>query len=50
MKRGAILRGRETDAQTIANAYDDVRALGKLPPVVNDAPAASTPASPSAPT
>ena len=31
-----IIRGKETDDQTVAQAYDYVQALGKLPIVVND--------------
>ena len=36
MKLVEIIRGRETDDETIARAYDYVLALGKLPIVVND--------------
>lgn len=32
-----IIRGRQTDDETVARAYDYVRALGKLPIVVSDA-------------
>ncbi len=31
-----IIKGKETDAETIARAFDYVQALGKLPIVVND--------------
>lgn len=37
MKLVEIIRGRQTDDETIARAYDYVQALGKLPIVVNDA-------------
>lgn len=37
MKLVEIIRGRETDADTVARAYDYVQALGKIPIVVNDA-------------
>ncbi|MDO9291392.1 MAG: 3-hydroxyacyl-CoA dehydrogenase family protein, partial [Hydrogenophaga sp.] len=37
MKLVEIIRGKETDDETIARAYDYVQALGKLPIVVNDA-------------
>jgi 3-hydroxyacyl-CoA dehydrogenase/enoyl-CoA hydratase/3-hydroxybutyryl-CoA epimerase len=37
MKLVEIIRGKDTDDQTIARAYDYVQALGKLPIVVNDA-------------
>ncbi len=36
MKLVEIIRGRETDDETLARAYDYVLALGKLPIVVND--------------
>ena len=36
MKLVEIIRGKETDDQTVAHAYDYVQALGKLPIVVND--------------
>ena len=36
MKLVEIIRGKETDDETIARAYDYVQALGKLPIVVND--------------
>ncbi len=36
MKLVEIIRGKGTDDQTIARAYDYVQALGKLPIVVND--------------
>ncbi|WP_066266143.1 3-hydroxyacyl-CoA dehydrogenase NAD-binding domain-containing protein [Hydrogenophaga palleronii] len=36
MKLVEIIRGKETDNETIARAYDYVQALGKLPIVVND--------------
>ncbi len=36
MKLVEIIRGAETDDDTIARAYDYVQALGKLPIVVND--------------
>jgi 3-hydroxyacyl-CoA dehydrogenase/enoyl-CoA hydratase/3-hydroxybutyryl-CoA epimerase len=36
MKLVEIIRGKDTDDQTIARAYDYVQALGKLPIVVND--------------
>ncbi|HNK54281.1 MAG TPA: 3-hydroxyacyl-CoA dehydrogenase NAD-binding domain-containing protein, partial [Ottowia sp.] len=36
MKLVEIIRGRETDDETVARAYDYVLALGKLPIVVND--------------
>lgn len=36
MKLVEIIRGRQTDDETIARAYDYVQALGKLPIVVND--------------
>ncbi|TNF60298.1 MAG: 3-hydroxyacyl-CoA dehydrogenase [Burkholderiales bacterium] len=36
MKLVEIIRGRATDDETIARAYDYVQALGKLPIVVND--------------
>ena len=37
MKLVEIIRGRQTDDETVARAYDYVLALGKLPIVVNDA-------------
>ena len=37
MKLVEIIRGRQTDDETVARAYDYVQALGKLPIVVNDA-------------
>jgi 3-hydroxyacyl-CoA dehydrogenase/enoyl-CoA hydratase/3-hydroxybutyryl-CoA epimerase len=37
MKLVEIIRGKDTDDETIARAYDYVQALGKLPIVVNDA-------------
>ncbi len=37
MKLVEIIRGRQTDDETIARAYDYVLALGKTPIVVNDA-------------
>ncbi|MCW5652209.1 3-hydroxyacyl-CoA dehydrogenase NAD-binding domain-containing protein [Hydrogenophaga sp.] len=36
MKLVEIIRGKQTDDETIARAYDYVMALGKLPIVVND--------------
>ncbi|WP_382158356.1 3-hydroxyacyl-CoA dehydrogenase NAD-binding domain-containing protein [Hydrogenophaga sp. ANAO-22] len=36
MKLVEIIRGKETDDETIARAFDYVQALGKLPIVVND--------------
>ena len=36
MKLVEIIRGEQTDDETIARAYDYVQALGKLPIVVND--------------
>lgn len=36
MRLVEIIRGRETDDETVARAYDYVLALGKLPIVVND--------------
>ncbi|MBS3911445.1 MAG: enoyl-CoA hydratase/isomerase family protein [Hydrogenophaga sp.] len=36
MKLVEIIRGQQTDDETIARAYDYVQALGKLPIVVND--------------
>jgi len=36
MKLVEIIRGKDTDDETIARAYDYVQALGKLPIVVND--------------
>lgn len=37
MRLVEIIRGRETDDETVARAYDYVQALGKIPIVVNDA-------------
>ncbi|WHZ11634.1 MAG: enoyl-CoA hydratase [isoleucine degradation] [Burkholderiaceae bacterium] len=37
MKLVEIIRGKATDDETVARAFDYVRALGKLPIVVNDA-------------
>lgn len=37
MKLVEIIRGRETDDETVARAYDYVQAIGKIPIVVNDA-------------
>ncbi len=37
MKLVEIIRGRQTDAATVARAFDYVQALGKIPIVVNDA-------------
>lgn len=37
MKLVEIIRGRDTDDETVARAYDYVQALGKIPIVVNDA-------------
>ena len=37
MKLVEIIRGQQTDDETVARAYDYVLALGKLPIVVNDA-------------
>jgi 3-hydroxyacyl-CoA dehydrogenase/enoyl-CoA hydratase/3-hydroxybutyryl-CoA epimerase len=37
MKLVEIIRGRSTDDETVARAYDYVQALGKIPIVVNDA-------------
>lgn len=37
MKLVEIIRGKETDDETVARAYDYVQALGKIPIVVNDA-------------
>ena len=37
MKLVEIIRGKQTDDETVARAYDYVQALGKLPIVVNDA-------------
>jgi 3-hydroxyacyl-CoA dehydrogenase/enoyl-CoA hydratase/3-hydroxybutyryl-CoA epimerase len=37
MKLVEIIRGRQTDDETVARAYDYVQALGKIPIVVNDA-------------
>jgi 3-hydroxyacyl-CoA dehydrogenase/enoyl-CoA hydratase/3-hydroxybutyryl-CoA epimerase len=36
MKLVEIIRGQDTDDETVARAYDYVQALGKLPIVVND--------------
>jgi 3-hydroxyacyl-CoA dehydrogenase/enoyl-CoA hydratase/3-hydroxybutyryl-CoA epimerase len=36
MKLVEIIRGQQTDDETVARAFDYVRALGKLPIVVND--------------
>ena len=36
MKLVEIIKGQETDDETVARAYDYVQALGKLPIVVND--------------
>ena len=36
MKLVEIIRGKETDDETVAHAFDYVQALGKLPIVVND--------------
>ena len=36
MKLVEIIKGKETDDETVARAYDYVQALGKLPIVVND--------------
>ncbi len=36
MKLVEIIRGRSTDDETVARAYDYVQALGKIPIVVND--------------
>ena len=36
MKLVEIIRGRETDDETVARAYDYVQAIGKMPIVVND--------------
>ncbi|MFT7401005.1 MAG: 3-hydroxyacyl-CoA dehydrogenase/enoyl-CoA hydratase/3-hydroxybutyryl-CoA epimerase [Hydrogenophaga sp.] len=36
MKLVEIIRGKDTDNETVARAYDYVQALGKLPIVVND--------------
>jgi 3-hydroxyacyl-CoA dehydrogenase/enoyl-CoA hydratase/3-hydroxybutyryl-CoA epimerase len=36
MKLVEIIRGNQTDDETVAHAYDYVQALGKLPIVVND--------------
>jgi len=36
MKLVEIIRGRETDDETVARAFDYVQALGKMPIVVND--------------
>lgn len=37
MKLVEIIRGRDTDYETVAKAFDYVQALGKIPIVVNDA-------------
>ena len=37
MKLVEIIRGRQTDDETVARAFDYVNALGKIPIVVNDA-------------
>ncbi len=37
MKLVEIIRGKQTDDETVARAYDYVQALGKIPIVVNDA-------------
>ena len=37
MKLVEIIRGRKTDDETVARAYDYVQAIGKIPIVVNDA-------------
>lgn len=37
MKLVEIIRGKQTDDETVARAYDYVQALGKMPIVVNDA-------------
>jgi 3-hydroxyacyl-CoA dehydrogenase/enoyl-CoA hydratase/3-hydroxybutyryl-CoA epimerase len=36
MKLVEIIRGRQTDDETVARAYDYVQAIGKIPIVVND--------------
>jgi 3-hydroxyacyl-CoA dehydrogenase/enoyl-CoA hydratase/3-hydroxybutyryl-CoA epimerase len=36
MKLVEIIRGRQTDAETVARAFDYVQSLGKVPIVVND--------------
>ena len=36
MKLVEIIRGKQTDDETVARAFDYVQALGKLPIVVND--------------
>ncbi|HEX2546847.1 MAG TPA: 3-hydroxyacyl-CoA dehydrogenase family protein, partial [Ramlibacter sp.] len=36
MKLVEIIRGKETDDETVARAYDYVQAIGKIPIVVND--------------
>ncbi len=36
MKLVEIIRGKETDDETVARAFDYVRAIGKIPIVVND--------------
>lgn len=37
MKLVEVIRGKQTDDETVARAYDYVQALGKIPIVVNDA-------------
>jgi len=37
MKLVEIIRGRETDEETVARAFDYVQSIGKIPIVVNDA-------------
>jgi 3-hydroxyacyl-CoA dehydrogenase/enoyl-CoA hydratase/3-hydroxybutyryl-CoA epimerase len=37
MKLVEIIRGKQTDDETVARAYDYVQAIGKIPIVVNDA-------------
>jgi 3-hydroxyacyl-CoA dehydrogenase/enoyl-CoA hydratase/3-hydroxybutyryl-CoA epimerase len=37
MKLVEIIRGKQTDDETVARAFDYVQALGKIPIVVNDA-------------
>jgi 3-hydroxyacyl-CoA dehydrogenase/enoyl-CoA hydratase/3-hydroxybutyryl-CoA epimerase len=36
MKLVEIIRGKQTDDETVARAFDYVQALGKIPIVVND--------------
>jgi 3-hydroxyacyl-CoA dehydrogenase/enoyl-CoA hydratase/3-hydroxybutyryl-CoA epimerase len=36
MKLVEIIRGKQTDDETVARAYDYVQAIGKIPIVVND--------------